>query len=243
MHTQVNASASSEQPTYPVPSSWRAPRMDPRFVPLAVTISLFFLIAGAGSVLYDGFFSPQVFLNLLIDNAFLCIVAVGMTFVILSGGIDLSVGAVLALTTMISAQLVERNGVSPYLVIPLVLAVGASFGLAQGYLVQRYRMQPFIVTLGGMFLARGLCYVISTESISIEHSVYSAIAQARVPMGGDSSLSVSALIAIGVVLLGAWLAHATQFGRAVYAIGGNESSAEPCCVAAWDTLPARYSAC
>jgi ribose/xylose/arabinose/galactoside ABC-type transport system permease subunit len=149
-----------------------------------------------------------------------------MTFVILSGGIDLSVGAVLALTTMISAQLVERNGVSPYLVIPLVLAVGASFGLAQGYLVQRYRMQPFIVTLGGMFLARGLCYVISTESISIEHSVYSAIAQARVPMGGDSSLSVSALIAIGVVLLGAWLAHATQFGRAVYAIGGNESSAE-----------------
>ena len=83
-------------------------------------------MAGAGSVLYDGFFSPQVFLNLLIDNAFLCIVAVGMTFVILTGGIDLSVGAVIALTTMISAQLVERNGVSPLLVIPLVLAIGAA---------------------------------------------------------------------------------------------------------------------
>ena len=194
-------------------------------MPLAVTVSLFFLMAGAGSVLYNGFLAPQVFLNLLIDNAFLCIVAVGMTFVILTGGIDLSVGAVLALTTMISAQLVERNGMSPFLVIPLVLAVGASFGMAQGYLVQRYRMQPFIVTLAGMFLARGLCYLISTESISIDHAVYGAIAQARIPVG-DASLSVSAVIAIVVVLLGMWLAHSTQFGRTVYAIGGSESSAE-----------------
>jgi galactofuranose transport system permease protein len=201
-------------------------RIDPRLVPLAVTISLFALIAGAGSMLYEGFFSPQVFLNLLIDNAFLCIVAVGMTFVILTGGIDLSVGAVLALTTMISAQLVERNGVSPLLVIPGVLAIGALFGMAQGYLVQRFRLQPFIVTLAGMFLARGLCYLISTESISINDPVYSGIAQARVPLGGDASLSVSAIIAIAVVLAAMWLAHATQFGRTVYAIGGSESSAQ-----------------
>ncbi len=138
-------------------------------MPLAVTISLFVAMATAGSVLYEGFFAPQVFLNLLIDNAFLCIVAVGMTFVILTGGIDLSVGAVVALTTMISAQLVARNGVSPWLVFPLVLAIGAVFGMVQGYLVQRFRLQPFIVTLAGMFLARGLCYVISTESISISH--------------------------------------------------------------------------
>lgn len=204
----------------------RRAAIDPRYVPLAVTISLFFMMAGAGAIFYDGFLSPQVFLNLLIDNAFLCIVAVGMTFVILTGGIDLSVGAVMALTTMISAQLVQRNGVSPLLVIPLVLVVGAVFGTAQGFLVQRFRMQPFIVTLGGMFLARGLCYLISTESISIANPVYSAIAQARVPLGGDASLSVSAIIAIVVVLAGAWLAHATQFGRTVYAIGGNESSAQ-----------------
>src|SRR5689334_23675298 len=104
-------------------------------------------MAAAGSVLYDGFLAPQVFLNLLIDNAFLCIVAVGMTFVILTGGIDLSVGAVAALATMISAQLVQRNGWSPLFVIPLVLGIGAIFGLAQGYLVQRFRLQPFIVRL------------------------------------------------------------------------------------------------
>ena len=205
---------------------WQRPRIDPRYVPLAVTLSLFVAIAGTGSVLYEGFFAPQVFLNLLIDNAFLCIVAVGVTFVILTGGIDLSVGAVVALTTMISAQLVQRNDVSPWLVFPLVLAIGAVFGLAQGYLVQRFRLQPFIVTLAGMFLARGLCYLISTESISITNPVYSAIAQARLPLGGDASLSVSAIVAIAVVLAGMWLAHSTQFGRTVYAIGGNESSAQ-----------------
>jgi simple sugar transport system permease protein len=200
-------------------------RIDPKLVPLAATLSLFVVMAGIGSALYDGFFSPQVFLNLLIDNAFLCIVAVGMTFVILTGGIDLSVGSVIALTTMVSAALVQRAGASPLWVIPLVLAIGAAFGSLQGYLIQRFRLQPFIVTLAGMFLARGLCYLISTESISITHPVYSAIAQARVPIGGDASLSIGAVVAIVVVLAGMWLAHATQFGRTVYAIGGNESSA------------------
>ena len=199
--------------------------MSRRLLPLTITVALFLAMAAFGAIRYDGFLSPQVFLNLLIDNAFLCIVAVGMTFVILTGGIDLSVGAVVALTTMISAQLVARNGVSPWLVFPLVLAIGALFGMVQGYLVQRFRLQPFIVTLAGMFLARGLCYVISTESISITDPVYSAIAQARVPLGGRASLSVSAIIALAVVLAGMWIAHRTQFGRTVYAVGGSESSA------------------
>jgi galactofuranose transport system permease protein len=212
--------------TATAPASPRNQLTDPRYLPLAATVSLFVAMATAGSVLYDGFFSPQVFLNLLIDNAFLCIVAVGMTFVILTGGIDLSVGAVIALTTMISATLVERHGLSPLLVIPLVLVVGAGFGAAQGFLVQRYRLQPFVVTLAGMFLARGLCYLISTESISINDPVYRAIAEARVPLAADASISISAVIALVVVAGGAWLAHATQFGRTVYAIGGNETSAQ-----------------
>jgi simple sugar transport system permease protein len=209
----------------PPAAAARLRRIDPKYVPLAATISLFVAMAGAGSVFYDGFFAPQVFLNLLIDNAFLCIIAVGMTFVILTGGIDLSVGSVLALTTMISATLVQRHDASPLLVIPLVLALGALFGSLQGFLVQRFRLQPFIVTLAGMFLARGLCYLISTESISISNPFYATIAQARVPVGGDASLSVGAIIAVLVVLGGIWLAHATQFGRTVYAIGGSESSA------------------
>jgi len=215
------------QPMAPLPATAAAKRLrfDPKFIPLAATISLFVVMAILGSVLYTGFFSAQVFLNLLIDNAFLCIVAVGMTFVILSGGIDLSVGSVIALTTMVSASLVEKHGWSPAVVIPLVLLMGIGFGALQGVLIQRFRLQPFIVTLAGMFLARGLCYLISIDSISITNPFYTALSQLRVPLWEGAELSVSAIIAVAVVLLAVFVAHYTQFGRTVYAIGGNEHSA------------------
>jgi galactofuranose transport system permease protein len=196
-----------------------------KFLPLSVTIALFVAMAVLGSALYEGFFSLQVFLNLLIDNAFLCIVAVGMTFVILSGGIDLSVGSVIALTTMVSASLVERHHWSPAAVIPLVLTMGTVFGALMGFLIQRFRLQPFIVTLAGMFLARGLCYLISIDSISITDGFFSTVSQARVAVWGDASLSIGALIALAVVAVAVFVAHFTQFGRTVYAIGGNEQSA------------------
>jgi len=219
----VPASSPSPQPS---PVHGRGgKRINPKYLPLGATISLFFLMATLGSVLYDGFFSAQVFLNLLIDNAFLIIVAVGMTFVILSGGIDLSVGSVIALTTMVSASLVEKHGWSPAAVIPLVLLMGTAFGAFMGVLIQRFRLQPFIVTLAGMFLARGLCYLISIDSISIANPFYTAMSQVRIPVWGDASLSISAVIAIAVVLAAVFIAHCTPFGRTVYAIGGNEHSA------------------
>ncbi|TXC65351.1 sugar ABC transporter permease YjfF [Piscinibacter aquaticus] len=200
-------------------------RIDDRFIPLIGTIAVFLVTAACGSVAYTGFFSAQVFMNLLIDNAFLCIVGVGMTFVILTGGIDLSVGAVVALTTMISAALVEQHHWSARQAIPLVLAFGSVFGALMGWLIQRYRLQPFIVTLAGMFLARGLCYLISIDSISITDEAYAGIAHARVPLGGEVSISIGAIVALLTVVVGIWLAHATEFGRTVYAIGGNEASA------------------
>lgn len=200
-------------------------KMNAKYLPLAATISLFLAMATMGSVLYTGFFSAQVFLNLLIDNAFLIIVAVGMTFVILSGGIDLSVGSVVALTTMVLAELVENRGWSPVVVIPLVLLMGSAFGGFMGFLIERYRLQPFIVTLAGMFLARGLCYLISVDSISITSESYGNLAQWRLPLGEDASLSVGAVIALVVLLLAVFVAHNTPFGRAVYAVGGNEHSA------------------
>ena len=201
-------------------------RIDPRFVPLLGTIAVFALTAGYGSIAYTGFFSAQVFLNLLIDNAFLCIVGVGMTFVILSGGIDLSVGSVIALTTMVSAALVEQRHWSAAQAIPLVLAIGTAFGALMGWLIQRFRLQPFIVTLAGMFLARGLCYLISIDSISITDATYTAISQARIAVPGTgASITVGAIIALATLAVGIALAHATEFGRTVYAIGGNEASA------------------
>lgn len=200
------------------------PRFNRRLLPLTITIALFAAMAAFGAFRYDGFFSPQVFLNLLIDNAFLCVVAVGMTFVILTGGIDLSVGAVIALTTMISASLL-RAGWNPFAAMITVLLVGASFGALQGFLIQRFKLAPFIVTLAGMFLARGCCYLISTESIPIDNPTYAAIAQARIPVGFGSSLTVGALLALAVVAAAMRIAHSTEFGRTVYAIGGGESSA------------------
>jgi galactofuranose transport system permease protein len=207
------------------PGAGRRTRFNPKYLPLAATVSLFVAMGALGSVLYDGFFSAQVFLNLLIDNAFLIVVAVGMTFVILSGGIDLSVGSVIALTTMVSASLVEKHGWSPAAVIPLVLLMGLVFGGVMGVLIERFRLQPFIVTLAGMFLARGLCYLISIDSISITNEFYASVSQLRIPVGGGASLSISAVIALAVLLAAVFVAHCTPFGRTVYAIGGSEHSA------------------
>jgi ribose/xylose/arabinose/galactoside ABC-type transport system permease subunit len=199
--------------------------MDRRLVPLAGTLVLFFALVVFGAVSYDAFLAPQVFLNLFIDNAFLLIVAVGMTFVILTGGIDLSVGSLLALTTMAAAALLEKAHWPPWLVIPLLLVGGALFGALQGFLIHRYRLQPFIVTLAGMFVARGLCYLIDTVSIPVTQPLFQELAYARIPLGGNLALSSGALIALLTVGVALWLAHASRFGRTVYAIGGSAKSA------------------
>jgi ribose/xylose/arabinose/galactoside ABC-type transport system permease subunit len=198
--------------------------IDRRLVPLAGTLLLFLGLVVFGAVSYDAFLAPQVFLNLFIDNAFLLIVAVGMTFVILTGGIDLSVGSLLALTTMAAAALLQA-GWPPALVIPALLVGGTLFGALQGFLIHRYRLQPFIVTLAGMFVARGLCYLIDTVSIPVTHPLFQELAYARIPLGGDVALSTGALIAILTTVVALRLAHASRFGRTVYAIGGSAKSA------------------
>ncbi len=189
-----------------------------------VTVALLIAMLGIGGYAYPGFLSTQVIFNLLIDNAFLLVLAIGMSFVILSGGIDLSVGSVLALATMISAWLLQVAQWPPVAVIAVVLVLGAGFGGAMGALIHYFKLQPFIVTLAGMFLARGLCYLISINSITIEDPLYLAMSQTQLPMLGGF-ISPSALIALVMLGLAMYLAHFTAFGRGVYAIGGNEQSA------------------
>ena len=197
-----------------------------KYIPLAATMSLFLAMSAYGSLSYTGFFSAQAFLNLLIDNAFLVIVAVGMTFVILTGGIDLSVGSVVALSTIILAKLVEHAHWNLWLAMPLVLSLGTLFGAFMGWLIQRFRLQPFIVTLAGMFLARGACYLISIDSVSITDPAYTLLAQTRIHLWGDKAmLSISAVLALVVLGVAIFVAHFTEFGRTVYAIGGSEHSA------------------
>jgi len=196
-----------------------------RNLPVFVTLGLFIIMFGVGSIAFPGFFAVQNFLNLFIDNSFLLILAVGMTFVIISGGIDLSVGSVLALSGMVTASLLEKSHMSPALVIPIVLAMGTALGLFMGYLIQTFDLPPFIVTLAGLYLARGLCYIVSLFTIAVTNPFFRAMAHAQINIFGGNFLSPGALIAIVVVLIGFFVSRYTKFGRTVFAIGGSETSA------------------
>ena len=199
--------------------------MKARNLPILATLALFIIMFGAGSIAFTGFFSVQNFLNLFIDNAYLLILAVGMTFVIISGGIDLSVGSMLALSTMVSSSLLEKSHLSPVLVIPIVLAMGTALGLFMGYIIQTFNLPPFIITLAGLYLARGLCYVVSIDTIAINNEFWKGVAHSTINLIGNNSVSPSVIIAVAVVLAGLFMARYTKFGRTVYAIGGNEQSA------------------
>ncbi|MET9686551.1 galactofuranose ABC transporter, permease protein YjfF [Streptomyces coeruleorubidus] len=208
------------------PASRAARLLGDRRLPVLVTAALFIAMYVGGLSRYQnyGFAEPQVFLNLFIDNGYLLVAAIGATFVIMSGGIDLSVGSVIGFTTMFTAWLVERQGLPLLLVVPLALAVGAFGGFLMGYVIHNFEIQPFIVTLAGLFLFRGLCLVISKESISIDDASVGTLAQTRVSLGmGD--LSIGALVALIVLAVASYVLHYTRFGRRVYAIGGNEQSA------------------
>jgi len=195
-----------------------------RFVPLlATTVVLIALFAFASSQ-YPGFASMRVVANLFHDNAFLGITAVGMTFVILSGGIDLSVGGVLAFTTILIATLVGQ-GWHPVPAIGLALLIGTIFGAVMGTLIHRYELPPFLVTLGGMFFARGMAFVINAESVGISHEFYDRVLDFGVKVGPKAWLTALAILWITVVLVAVFVAHWTTFGRNVYAVGGNEQSA------------------
>ncbi|MEN8905813.1 MAG: galactofuranose ABC transporter, permease protein YjfF [Clostridiales bacterium] len=192
---------------------------------LSITITLFLLLFAIGSIRYTGFFSVQVFFDLFIDNSHLIVMAVGMTFVLLIGGIDISVGSVLAFTGMLSAYLIEKVSMNPILAIFIVLTIGTLYGLFQGSLINYFEMQPFIVTLAGLFFARGMTNVISIETIDIKNSLFVKISEGQINIfGGHFSYNV--IISILVLIIGIYILRYTKFGRSVYAIGGNEQSAK-----------------
>jgi simple sugar transport system permease protein len=130
---------------------------------------------------------------------------------------------VLALSTIITAKLLQE-GWPPGVVIPLILVLTSVLGLLVGLMIHVFKVQPFIATLAAMFLARGLCYVISKDSISITDPLFTALASTRLPLGGNVSVTISVIIAVAVIALAFWVLHFTRFGRTVYAIGGNEQS-------------------
>ncbi len=195
-----------------------------RYIPVFATAALLGVALLIGALIYDNFFRGQVLANILVANAHLIVLAVGMTFVILTGGIDLSVGAVVALSTMVAAK-VMSYGWPAAGAIPLVLAIGSSLGLVVGAMVHYFRIQPFIASLAAMFLARGMCYVISVESIPIRERFFVFMSRTRFTILPGTKINPAVVIALATVAIAFYVLHYTRFGRTVYAIGGSEQSA------------------
>lgn len=193
--------------------------------PLLAT-TLIFLFAYLLAVLqHPGMFSTRVLGNFLTDNAFLGIAAVGMTFVILSGGIDLSVGAVIGFTTVLIAVLIMWFNLHPLIAFAIALAVSAAFGAVMGTAIHYLKVPSFIVTLAGMFLARGSASVLSPDSIGITHPFYTTIQKSYFLLPGGGRITVVGIIMLVLFVFAILLAHRTRFGSNVYALGGSETSA------------------
>lgn len=198
-------------------------------VSLLIAIVLLIVMYVAGANMYDRFGSISTILNLFNDNAYLIVVAVGMTFVLLTGGIDISVASTLAFTGVFSAFLLDK-GWSAGVVIPLVLAIGAFVGFLQGYVIHTFNIAPFLVTLAGQFLMRGMCAVVSTVSIPINNEFYEAAALSKISFvlesGARPKLYYYVFVALFVVLVAWYVLKFTRYGRAVFAVGSNELSAQ-----------------
>ena len=198
---------------------------------MAVVIMLLTLVGG--SLAYDGFSSTRNLLDLLRDNAWLGIAAAGATLVILSGGIDLSVGSMIAFATVLMAVLVERRGMSPWLAVPIVLALGLLAGTVMGSLIHFFNLPAFMVTLAGLFLLRSLAFALAewsnaagvAESIGIRNPVIFdwSMAGIRVARGVKFSGHAMALLAFFAAFI--VIAHRTVLGRNVYGLGGDEQAA------------------
>jgi simple sugar transport system permease protein len=207
-----------------------SPRLGSKHLPLLATAAVLAAAYLFGAIRYEHFASWQVARNLLVDNAFLGVAAVGATFVILSGGIDLSVGSVVSFTSIFIAAVVEKWGIHPLLAIAAALALGAAFGAGQGALIHSFRLPAFLVTLAGMFLVRGMGFVIYPQSLGIQHefvaNTMNDAASFALPLGPHGIvIPLSADLFIVSVVVAFAILHHTQFGRAVYAVGDDEASA------------------
>ncbi|HRL10675.1 MAG TPA: sugar ABC transporter permease YjfF [Aggregatilineales bacterium] len=199
--------------------------MRSRILPLVITFAVFLLLYLIGYQRFPAFGTTRVIANFLTDKAFLGITAVGMTFVIISGGIDLSVGSVIAFTGIFCALCVGNLGMHPLAAFGLVLIVGALFGATMGVIIHYLKIPSFIVTLAGMFLARGAAFVLSEASVPIEHPFFAEISGIYYSFPDKGRITVVAGIFIAVLIGGMIVAHFTRFGRNVYAMGGDPGSA------------------
>lgn len=204
---------------------------------LTITIVVFFVMyLCAVLLLGSGFRKPQAFFNILNDNAALIILSCGMSVVMITGGIDISVGTVTALVCMSCAVHLDYHGGSVVTAMLLALGIGVSFGLVQGFLVAYLEIQPFIVTLAGMFFAKGMTTIVNSTQFNVVHEGFQALKATRLYVPGMGSFNkkgvyvpayvepgvvVAIVIVIGLFILLKW----SRLGRSFYAVGGNQTSA------------------
>lgn len=204
---------------------------------LTITIVVFFLMY-IGAVLFQGggFLKPQTFFNILNNQAALIITACGMSIVMITGGIDISVGGVVALVSMSCAVWLDQKGGNVFTAVLLALAIGLAFGVVQGFLVAYLDIQPFIVTLAGMFFARGMTTIVNTNPFNVENEAFVALKDTRIVIPGmgsvnkigkyvDAYIEIGVIVALIIVVLFFCILRWTKLGRGFYAVGGNKQSA------------------
>lgn len=204
---------------------------------LSITIIVFFVMY-IGAIVFQGggFLKPQSFFNILNANAALIILACGLSLVMITGGIDISVGGVSALISMCCAVYLDYHGGNVILSILIAVGIGLAFGLFQGLLVAYLDIQPFIVTLAGMFFARGLTTIVHSQQFNVVNEKFNELKMTRIIVPGmgsvnrrgvyvDAYVEIGVIVAIAVVIIMFCMLRWTKLGRSFYAVGGNKQSA------------------
>lgn len=219
----------------------REPLTDSQLL-MTITIGIFITMYALAMIfLGGGFLRVQQFFDLLNDNAALIIISCSLTIVMIGGGINISVGGVIGLTVMACALFLNNNSIensslSIFLTFLLALGIGLGFGLLQGFLISYLEIQPFIVTLAGMFLSRGLTTILSVNPVKVTHEGFLSLVKTKVAIpwlgytakNGNlipAKLEIGAIVALFVVVLVYLLLRYNRLGRHVYALGGNQQSA------------------
>lgn len=204
---------------------------------LTITVVIFFLMY-IGAMIFQGggFLKAQQFFNLLNTNAALIVLACGLSLVMITGGIDISVGGVTALVSMCCAVYLDHMGGNVFVSILIALAIGLAFGAFQGFLVAYLDIQPFIVTLAGMFFARGMTTIVNTKPFNVANEAFTKLKMTRIIIPGlgsvnrkgdyiDAYVEIGVIVAILAVIVMFCLLRWTKLGRSFYAVGGNRQSA------------------
>lgn len=215
----------------------RLRRMSDTNLLLIITILVFiFMYAMAVVFLGSGFLKPQNFFNILNENASLIILSCGMSLVMITGGIDISVGQLTSLVCMSCAVFLDMKGGDVGTSMCIALLIGLAFGVVQGYLVAYLEIQPFIVSLAGLFFAKGMTTIVNATQFNVENQQFVAMKNTRitVPFMGSYNkkgvyipayIEIGVIVAIAVVILLFILLRWTRLGRNFYAVGGNAQSA------------------